>query len=613
MFTKSYKYYTAVAIATMALSFTSCQKALDLLPEDRVDQTNMYQTLADADAAVLGIYGQLAGLGEKYIVLNELRADLVDVTRNAGHYLQELSVHEVSEDNPYADPTAFYRIILNCNDALKNFKIMADQGKLAQEDYIQRYSDILTVRTWLYLQLGIHFGQVPYFTETIESVDEIQQLNELRRLSFDELIDRLVLDVQDIPYKSAYAYPTGSSLLFTTDGYNTNKVFISKPHVLGELYLWKGDYYEAAKWYKIQMMAEDNNTNNAMQLNANRLDNFATLYVKFLNNRGQDPSALVNSLTDGWRSMFGRSNNDAEWNYEWNWFIPYHNDFAPGNPFIDLVSKEGAYKIKPSQKIIDLWNAQTLTSGIPWDARGRMSYEIAADGDPVITKLTDNAQEALSLLNRGGQWKIFRQAGLHLRFAEAANRDGHGRLGYALLNQGIRSAFYYGSYSSGGGNSPSPQSFFELESQITHEGFGSDRVTYPESSPYYFDANDRNGLWRRNGGIRGRAMLPRHELPGMEYVRADEVGYTGVGPMMSAFNVDKDLLEDKLIEEAALELAFEGNRWSDLTRIARRRNDPAYLADKIYEKLLKANDPRAGEVRSKLMNPENWYLPFKVN
>ncbi len=116
----------------------------------------MYNTLADADAAVLGIYGQVAGLGERYILLNELRADLVDVTRNADPWLQQINNHEVTVDNPYTDPTAFYKVIFNCNDALKNFKIMGDQGKLSQQEFAQRYSDIACcvhgfICNWVYI------------------------------------------------------------------------------------------------------------------------------------------------------------------------------------------------------------------------------------------------------------------------------------------------------------------------------------------------------------------------------------------------------------------------------------------------------------------------------
>ena len=40
-----------------------------------------------------------------------------------------------------------------------------------------------------------------------------------------------------------------------------------------------------------------------------------------------------------------------------------------------------------------------------------------------------------------------------------------------------------------------------------------------------------------------------------------------------------------IINEDALELAYEGERWPDLLRIAIRRNDPSFIADKIYDKL----------------------------
>lgn len=70
-------------------------------------------------------------------------------------------------------------------------------------------------------------------------------------------------------------------------------------------------------------------------------------------------------------------------------------------------------------------------------------------------------------------------------------------------------------------------------------------------------------------------------------------------------------MEDKIIEEGALELAYEGNRWQDLMRIANRRGDAAFLADKVYNKLLKDGNPAAGTVRAKLMDKANWFLPFK--
>jgi hypothetical protein len=537
----------------------------------------------------------------------------MDITVNADPYLQQISDHEVTSDNPYTDPTSFYRVIFNCNDVLKNFQIMGEQGKMSQEEFAERYSDIATLRSWLYLQLGIHFGQIPYIKEAIENVDDLRFIERLPKLSFDQLIDALISDTEDLPYLEYYAYPLESSLVFNTDGRSTRKIFISKPHVLGELYLWKGDYYQAAYWYKKVLSAEDANSNIGILYNNNRVGWYdgadANIQVSF--DKSQEGSSLVNSVLTGWRSLFALPNTNRHWFSEWNWSIPYSNSFAPGNPFVELASKSGKYQIRPSQKIMDLWDAQTLTNGVPWDARGKLSYELTLDEEPVITKLTDNSSAPLSMLNKEGQWNIFRAAGAHLRFSEAANRDGHGRVAYALLNNGIKTTFYYGAFTSGG--TMAPANFFQLESQITHQGFGESRTTYPESSPYYFDARDNSsivrGVWYRNIGVRSRAMLPALELDGISFSTGTAGGY---GLVMSGFEVDINELEDKIIEEAALELAFEGERWSDLTRIARRRNDPAFLADKVYEKLLKANNPKAGQVRSKLMDMNNWYLPFEM-
>ena len=61
-----------------------------------------------------------------------------------------------------------------------------------------------------------------------------------------------------------------------------------------------------------------------------------------------------------------------------------------------------------------------------------------------------------------------------------------------------------------------------------------------------------------------------------------------------------------IINEMALEGAFEGYRYYDLMRVALRRNDPAYLAKPVAR--------RSGTVdaalESLLMDPKNWYLPL---
>ena len=67
------------------------------------------------------------------------------------------------------------------------------------------------------------------------------------------------------------------------------------------------------------------------------------------------------------------------------------------------------------------------------------------------------------------------------------------------------------------------------------------------------------------------------------------------------------LVEQMIIDECALEFAYEGKRFYDLMRIALRRNDPAYLADAIA----KRNGMMDEGLRAKLMDKRNWYLPLR--
>jgi hypothetical protein len=71
----------------------------------------------------------------------------------------------------------------------------------------------------------------------------------------------------------------------------------------------------------------------------------------------------------------------------------------------------------------------------------------------------------------------------------------------------------------------------------------------------------------------------------------------------------KILFEDAVMEERALEFAFEGKRWFDLLRMGRRNNYAR--KDKLVEIIIK-NVPSTQKriLSAKLTNPLGWYLPI---
>ncbi len=571
--------------AALLILLGSCSKTFDLKPGTELDASQMYRNVYDADAAVMGVYGKFMGMADRYIILNELRGDLLEYTNNADESLRQISTHNVSEDNPYASPRPFYELILNCNDVMKNFVIMRQKNTLKEAEFNQRYSDVACLRSFLYLQLGIHYGdQVRYVTDALETVDVVKNESRFPAIKFEVLLDSLINFTERIPYKDQY--PAGTTLNITLDGYPTNNFFINKKCLLGDLYLWKGNYTKAADYYRQVMETTTSGTVNENYYTQFKLGWSTTFnhYVSYT--RAGDASSL--NYADGWRVIFERG-YDAHFTKEWIWVLPFDNKFAPSNSLINLFSPIGGkYLVKPSQAIVDNWNTQQQrpvtvagsTTGIPYDARGSLSTRTLG-GQPVAMKFLYNyINYATNLpvdpLVRNGKWFLYRQTHLHLRFAEAANRDGRYRLALSFLNSGIGGAF-------------------APPSGVTDVTNYQNTLSY--SYPYNFDARNGSipyyrGDWYRHIGIRARALL---------------TDFTVNNTADSLLQV-----ENGLINEGALENAFEGTRWPDLVRVALHRNDPAFLADKIFAKLQKDGVGDAAAVRAKLMSRLNWYLPFKL-
>ncbi len=573
----------------------SCNKILDKTPETALTTDQVYRNVYDADAAIVGVYGKFMGLAKQYIVLNELRADLMDVTLNANADLRDLNEHNVKADNPYADPRPFYAVINNCNDILKNFKIMLADKKFTDAEFQQRYSDVGALRCWLYLQLGIHWGNVPYVTDALETIDAVKDQSKFPVLPFNQLLDSLVAFANTLPYNKPY--PSGATintgLVTSYDGFNTKRFFIDKYSLLGDLNLWKGNYAQAATYYRKLMDHDgyDLDSPNGLYTGGEQFFkefkmNFADvasnndLCVGYIRFKESDINSLIDNNGQGWRSIFARS-QDNLWLQQWLWSIPFSSNFNPENPFVNLFSNNGgSYLLKPSQAAMDNWNTQTQANGFPFDARGNFSWRML-NGQPVIMKYLYNYLDGTSFLpinplKKEGRLFLERAADVHLHFAEAANRDGRGKIAYAFLNNGLGTTY-----------DPTPG--------VTGRDVTNIMNTLNLPYPYSFDARNGEvpryrGDWYQNVGLRGVARV--------NPVAVDSTNAIAV--------------ENALIAENALELAFEGHRWGELVRVALRRNDPAFLADKVYNKLLKAGNGQAATVRAKLMNKNNWYLPFKM-
>jgi hypothetical protein len=168
----------------------------------------------------------------------------------------------------------------------------------------------------------------------------------------------------------------------------------------------------------------------------------------------------------------------------------------------------------------------------------------------------------------------YRSPIVYLRFAEALNRAGYPQSAMLILKYGLC-------------NENAKMYMDSVEYKAAQKYIAFDETV--------FRREDVAGIHSRGSGdsqCNKFYVLPQPQT--QLATRQDTVAY------------QIPLVEDMIINEMALEGAFEGYRFYDLMRVALRRNDPSYLADPISRRRGTADEG----LKTLLMNQRNWYLPL---
>lgn len=155
------RHIIPVSIALAAMALTACSDMLDLKSDDYVyADDNPLNSANDSLYSAMGILTQMQKLGERYVLLGELRGDLVDVTADAPLSIQQVSNFATSEGNDFSGRRDYYSVINNCNYALTHMDttITEHENRVMVPEYVA----IRTLRAWTYLQMGLTYGRVRY-------------------------------------------------------------------------------------------------------------------------------------------------------------------------------------------------------------------------------------------------------------------------------------------------------------------------------------------------------------------------------------------------------------------------------------------------------------------
>ena len=186
--------YTVTFLLCGALFFNSCEDMLNV-ESNRVEYEFDDWTLNDSVYSVLGILKGVQEVGDRQIILNEVRADLIDISETKAVVdIQELSKSVFNvETNKYLDVKDYYAIINNCNIYLARVDTTLEKNnvKLMLPEYVA----VKSVRAWTYLQLAINYNQVPYYTTPILTHSEAEKVMNQPMLSREEIISNLIADI----------------------------------------------------------------------------------------------------------------------------------------------------------------------------------------------------------------------------------------------------------------------------------------------------------------------------------------------------------------------------------------------------------------------------------
>lgn len=525
--------------------FPACDTLLDVDSDRHIFEEDYgMKSSNDTLYSMFGVYSQLQKLADSYVVLGELRGDLMDVNQTADRFLKEVYNFDFSENNPYSNNEKdYYAVINNANYIIHNIDTSVVRGGV--KVMYKVYAAAKAIRAWTYMQAMLNFGDVSYYEKPILSLEEAL-IEPTKITDISALADILIQDLQ--PWKSVENPYFGSLGAFDTD-----KSFFPIRFILGDLYLWKGDYANAANEYRDLMYY-----NQVLVTNQNRST------YEAINN------AFTGRTTNLWRLNFAFTSSEMLTN------IMSSNEYGV---YITVDSLMEQRYLLPSDYAMNLWKSQHYVHAIGVDTLGDLrgvpgsvatSYElndmleVEESEMYYITKyreLNPENQDTKQIMT-------YRAATLYLRYAEAVNRMGKPNLAMVVMKYGLKS---------------SSINAYVPETEIDSVG---------DALANYMDFTDL--IFANNYGIRYR---------GLGNVQVDTTYFVIPRNMLDQDSIIT-YVEDLIVNEYALETAFEGNRFHDLMRVAMRRNDNAYLANQVAEKY----GANKEAIRSKLMDRANWFV-----
>ena len=611
-------------IFSVHFSLFTLSSCSDMIETDSSMQAFDYELNEKTDSIFFayGILQAMQQLADQQVFLGEMRGELVATTEYTLNSLRQLQDFSATTTNEYDSAYVYYRVINNCNYyiAHRDTTLITGSTQVAMNEY----AAVKAIRAWAYLQLARNYGTVPFFTEPLTTISQINNSN-YPQYDINGIVNALAPDLEQYSGRPVPDYGVSVNIGTTNFGQAksmaTPLCFIPVDVILGDLYLEVGNYAKAATYFtnyickfdaKAYSMGSAINQNFWLQHDnliqpadwggsQAYINNYGNI---FANNSVLDIISYIPMSVNRTRGTTTKVPEAFGYNYYslsnsadelWN----EQMQLIPSQAYTSMAENSNYYYY---QQVTGAPAQQYVNAAKLGDMRAENGMSLR-----VTSEIENNQTETHKWVRKymSGNIILYRGTTVWLHLAEALNRLGHPDAAFMILKEGINE-----------------RSMDSTAVYVTNDTRRLLTVTYPIMGEKYasqFTSSLNFGIHSHGAGVTSDGNYPGrspYQLANIVGEKMAKIAQTNeqLQQRLAAGTTTKEdtinAMEDILCDEYAMEFAFEGTRFYDLMRLARHKNNAGlyggnygstWLADK-----LKANNPKKD-----LTNPSNWYMPFK--
>lgn len=234
---------TAVALITLLLS--GCNDWLDIIPRDIVTEDNFWNEKADIKQCVAGVYTamQSEDFISRCILWGEGRSDNLYPSGS----LTEGDFYEVMRENllstnAFTNWSKFYYVINQCSVIIEMAPVVCQRDpSYRTSEVLATQAEMTALRSLCYFYLIRAFDQVPFTRVGIQSEDKVEYQP---ASSFEYVLNEIISDLESVKENALVHYPS-SSIDGPGKTYWSNCNRITRTAIeamLADMYLWAGNY-----------------------------------------------------------------------------------------------------------------------------------------------------------------------------------------------------------------------------------------------------------------------------------------------------------------------------------------------------------------------------------